>query len=86
MSEFDVIVVGGGFAGVTAARDLSRAGLSVLVLEARDRLGGPTNGWTSSAPWPTSSPRPGASASARNRWVGTDSRTSMCRSRSSWTP
>ncbi|ULR50248.1 flavin monoamine oxidase family protein [Streptomyces deccanensis] len=42
MTDFDVIVVGGGFAGVTTARDLSQAGLSVLVLEARDRLGGRT--------------------------------------------
>lgn len=38
----DVIVVGGGFAGVVAARDLRQAGLSVLLLEARDRLGGRT--------------------------------------------
>src|ERR671915_1832474 len=40
----DVIVVGGGFAGVTAARELAREGLTVLLLEARDRLGGRT--WT----------------------------------------
>ncbi|HUF54806.1 MAG TPA: flavin monoamine oxidase family protein [Dehalococcoidia bacterium] len=36
----DVIVVGAGFAGVTAARDLTRRGVSVVVLEARDRVGG----------------------------------------------
>ena len=36
----DVVVVGGGVAGLVAARDLSRAGLGVLVLEGRDRLGG----------------------------------------------
>jgi (S)-6-hydroxynicotine oxidase len=42
--DVDVIVVGGGFAGVRAARDLSDAGRSVCVLEARDRLGGRT--WT----------------------------------------
>jgi monoamine oxidase len=43
----DVVVVGGGFAGVTAAREAALAGRSVLLLEARDRLGGRT--WT--APW-----------------------------------
>lgn len=41
-NKHDVIVVGGGFAGVTAARDLSKSGYSVLLLEARDRLGGRT--------------------------------------------
>ncbi|MBJ7324372.1 MAG: FAD-dependent oxidoreductase [Rhodococcus sp.] len=41
-SSYDVIVVGGGFAGVTAARELTDAGRSVLLLEARDRLGGRT--------------------------------------------
>lgn len=39
---FDVAIVGGSFAGVTAARDLAAAGRSVVVLEARDRLGGRT--------------------------------------------
>ena len=40
--KHDVVVVGGGFAGVTAARDLGKAGYSVILLEARDRLGGRT--------------------------------------------
>ncbi len=39
---YDAIVIGAGFAGVTAARDLGAVGRSVLVLEARDRLGGRT--------------------------------------------
>jgi monoamine oxidase len=42
-----VIVVGGGFAGVTAARESALRGRDTLLLEARDRLGGRT--W--SAQW-----------------------------------
>ena len=40
--DADVVVIGAGFAGVTAARDLSEAGRTVVVLEARDRIGGRT--------------------------------------------
>jgi monoamine oxidase len=36
----DVVVVGAGMAGLTAAREIVRGGRSVLVLEARDRVGG----------------------------------------------
>src|SRR4051795_7913571 len=36
----DVVVVGAGFAGLTAALRLHQAGRSVIVLEARDRVGG----------------------------------------------
>lgn len=37
---YDVIIVGAGYAGVTAARELTGKGLRTLVLEARDRVGG----------------------------------------------
>ncbi|KAA9110666.1 flavin monoamine oxidase family protein [Microbacterium rhizomatis] len=40
MNEFDTIVIGAGIAGVTAAKLLTRAGRRVVVLEARDRIGG----------------------------------------------
>jgi monoamine oxidase len=36
----DVVVLGAGFAGISAALDLAREGLQVEILEARDRLGG----------------------------------------------
>ena len=35
-----VIVVGAGFAGITAAREFSKRGVDVVVVEARDRVGG----------------------------------------------
>ena len=40
MSSNPIIVIGAGAAGLAAARDLSRAGHEVIVIEARDRIGG----------------------------------------------
>lgn len=40
--DYDVLVIGGGFAGVTAARDLKKNGYSCAIVEARNRLGGRT--------------------------------------------
>ena len=39
-AEVDVVVIGAGSAGLSAARRLAATDLSVVVLEARDRLGG----------------------------------------------
>ena len=40
MSEQGIIIIGGGIAGLVAARALAKAGRSVDLIEARDRLGG----------------------------------------------
>lgn len=42
MQDIDVVIAGAGLAGLAAARALRHAGRSVLVLEARDRVGGRT--------------------------------------------
>lgn len=47
-ARYDAVVIGAGFAGLVAARDLTDQGNSVLVLEARDRLGGRT--WSTKYP------------------------------------
>ncbi|HVK61946.1 MAG TPA: FAD-dependent oxidoreductase, partial [Bdellovibrionales bacterium] len=40
MEKVDCAIIGAGFAGLTCARELLKRGLSVRILEARDRIGG----------------------------------------------
>lgn len=40
MQTYDAIVVGAGYAGLTATRELIKAGKKVILLEARNRVGG----------------------------------------------
>ena len=47
--DFDVVVAGGGFAGLSAATALAEQGRRVLVLEARPRLGGRASSFTDPA-------------------------------------
>src|SRR5437773_1630096 len=46
IATFDVIVIGAGFAGLSAASRLASRGARVLVLEARSRLGGRATAFT----------------------------------------
>ncbi len=39
-NRVDVVVIGGGLSGLTAARELRQQGRSVLLLEAKARIGG----------------------------------------------
>jgi monoamine oxidase len=47
-SDFETVVVGGGAAGIAAARRLHQAGVDCLIVEARARLGG--RAWTVAGP------------------------------------
>ncbi|KAL1868842.1 hypothetical protein Plec18167_008147 [Paecilomyces lecythidis] len=44
--DVDVVIIGAGLAGLSAAEEIIRAGFSCIVLEARDRVGGKT--WSQS--------------------------------------
>lgn len=58
---YDVIVIGGGLAGTTAARLLAERGKTVLLLEASERLGGRTQTVTS---------HDGAAIDVGGQWLG----------------
>jgi monoamine oxidase len=57
----DVIVVGAGFAGLTAARELTKRGASVILAEARERVGGRVQ---------TVRPREGLWLDVGGQWTG----------------
>jgi monoamine oxidase len=64
---FDVIVIGAGFAGLVAARDLGQQGHRVIVLEARDRVGGRT--------WYREFPEAGRKVELGGAWFDADDQT-----------
>ena len=66
----DVAIIGAGGAGLTAARQLAAAGLRVMVLEARDRIGGRAFTDTSSVGVPWDRGCSWLHSSEVNPWVG----------------
>jgi len=62
----EFVVVGAGLAGLAAARKLAAAGRKVLVLEARDRVGGRTLNHAVTAP----GAKPGTIVEVGGQWVG----------------
>ena len=55
MEEFDVVVLGSGAAGLTAAVIAAQNGASVVVLEKGDKIGG-TSAWSGGQVWIPNNP------------------------------
>ena len=69
-SSCDVVVVGAGAAGVGAGRHLVAAGLDVIVLEARDRLGGRAHSVATALGIPVDIGCEWLHSAERNPWTG----------------
>ncbi len=61
MTGTEVVVIGAGLSGLAAARQLTSQGVDTVVLEARDRVGGRTEGGTTAA---------GTPVELGGQWVG----------------
>jgi monoamine oxidase len=84
-SDFDVVIVGGGAAGIGAARHLASSGLSTLLLEAGPRLGG--RAWTQEiAGLPLDLGCGWMHSAEKNAWVGiaNDAGILIDQSRAAW--
>src|SRR4051812_49874663 len=57
-TSWDVVIIGAGVSGLSAASELRKSGLSILVLEARDHIGG--RAWTRHEPGLPAPPELGA--------------------------
>ena len=69
LTDVDVAVVGAGAAGLAAAHRLGERGISTLVLEARDRLGGRAHTVTTSTGYPVDLGCGWLHSADRNPWV-----------------